>query len=325
MISTIFVIYDQLTSSTRGSYMVETSIILATYNGEKFIGEFLKSLADQTYKDFEIIVGDDRSSDGTIGIIRSFEKRLDIRLSVNQMNLGPSLNFSEAAKRASGQFIFFADQDDVWHSDKLEIMTETLRRFSDAPVLVFSDLEIVDADLSTIQRSYFAAEKSRDCGQIQDFIVSGHIPGCAMAVNRQLLDLALPVPANFRMHDWWLSMVAATQGSIKHLPLTLVKYRQHEANTYGVDTRPKKNLIQALATPFGSVARKLSFLSAQASYCRENVKIFRDHNINRLQANDREIIDTFMAYNAPRKRLKILNSAKLGRNKYEAMIVGLMI
>jgi glycosyltransferase involved in cell wall biosynthesis len=87
---------------------------LANYNGEQYVAEFLESLIAQSYRDFDVVVSDDCSTDKTVSIIESFQNKLSISISKKPTNVGPSLNFSRATEMATGDFVPFADQDGVW-------------------------------------------------------------------------------------------------------------------------------------------------------------------------------------------------------------------
>jgi hypothetical protein len=146
-----------------------------------------------------------------------------------------------AAKRGA-MHVFFADQDDVWREDKIArqlaaVEEEERRHSASTPVLVHSDLELVDEQLKTKAGSLFTFERRPREAALAELLVRNAITGCATAINRALLDLALPVPTCSPMHDWWLALCTAAAGRIRFLPETLVKYRQHSANQVGARQR----------------------------------------------------------------------------------------
>lgn len=216
------------------------SVALATYNGTQYVSELLESIEAQDYPHLEIVISDDASSDGTHTLLKTRTWRHPHRLLEGNSRLGVVGNFGRAIAACHGEYIAFADQDDVWHPKKLSTMLQHATTIENAigsnkPVLVFSDLEVVDAQLQPIASSFFDyAKKSPSCADLADFVVSNHVPGCAMLVNRALLARALPVPEEFHMHDWWFMMVAAAFGTIVHVDQALIKYRQHAQNAVGV-------------------------------------------------------------------------------------------
>ena len=101
------------------------SIAMTTYNGEKYLREQLDSILNQTYKDFELIICDDCSTDSTVQIIKSYiDPR--IKLFINEKNLGFKKNFEKAIKLCTGEYIALSDQDDIWELDHLKILYDKI-------------------------------------------------------------------------------------------------------------------------------------------------------------------------------------------------------
>ena len=129
---------------TNGDHM-KFSVAMCTYNGAAYLEEQLDSIARQIRLPDELVVCDDNSSDESLRILRSFAARsaFPVRLHSNESNLGSTKNFEKAICLCSGDVIALADQDDVWHPEKLAILE---REFSSTPDvgLVFTDAEIVD-------------------------------------------------------------------------------------------------------------------------------------------------------------------------------------
>lgn len=222
----------------------ETFIILAAYNGADFLAGQLDSLIAQTETRWRLLIRDDASTDGTLEIIRAYMSE-DERISLLDTGDGESrsalANFStllQAAYDQGADYIFCCDQDDAWHPDKLEVMLARLKRLegdSKAPSLVHHDLEVVDESLKPIAGSFVGMMQLNpsDEHRPQRLVSRNEVTGCAMACNRALLELALPVSEQAVMHDWWLALCAAYFGRLQFVPRTLVKYRQHGRNTIG--------------------------------------------------------------------------------------------
>lgn len=121
------------------------SVAMCTYNGEKFIKAQLESILAQTHVPDEIIICDDCSQDSTIDIVSSILKSWNGRykIIVNQSNLGFKRNFAKAISLCTGDIIFLADQDDVWESCKIDVISKIFQNHNDIS-LIFHDVVIVE-------------------------------------------------------------------------------------------------------------------------------------------------------------------------------------
>lgn len=214
-----------------------TAILLATYNGGRFLAAFLESLCNQTYKDFYLIVFDDCSSDNTINILKSYEQKLKIELHENATNLGPAHNFLHLTFCVDADVIFFADQDDIWHPKKIHEMRKILLQNKFVPMIVQSNLEVFGAnhhgtvDFDNVMYGNFKNTFTRQ-------IYTNRYTGCALAFNREFLlkvtGAGMPDPKKVIMHDWWLGLIAESCGAkTQFLASKYTKYRQHAANDTG--------------------------------------------------------------------------------------------
>jgi glycosyltransferase involved in cell wall biosynthesis len=223
------------------NYSNTIDICLATYNGAPWMAEFLDSLDAQTHTDWHLVVADDASNDGTLDLIRAHFAAAPAKLTiVERARTGEGVvqNFADAIGAARAAYVLPADQDDVWVPEKLATMLVAMRRGEQAgsvPTLVFSDLEVVDAGLETIDPSWWS-----HTGMAPEWALSfktmlsqNIVPGCAMMLNRRLLELAMPMPKGVIMHDWWFLLVALAFGRVEVCSEALVRYRRHPgAHTY---------------------------------------------------------------------------------------------
>ncbi|MBI5314523.1 MAG: glycosyltransferase family 2 protein [Nitrospirae bacterium] len=222
-------------------------ILLGTYNGGQFVGEQIRSIQGQTVSNWKLLIRDDGSQDGTLEVIADVSGR-DERIRCvgdGHGNLGVVGNFGELMRIAhaeEAEYIFFSDQDDVWVSNKIADQLTYLKEMESqhgqkTPILVYSDLEVVSEQLEGIHPSFMGYQglthESRD--PLRVLLTQNFVTGCAMVINRPLLELATPLPADVIMHDWWLALCAAACGRIEYLPLALVRYRQHGANQIGAE------------------------------------------------------------------------------------------
>ena len=213
-------------------------ILLSTYNGEKYLKAQLDSLFSQSYKDFKLIARDDGSSDKTLEILKYY----DIELLPSNENLGVKCSFETLLKYAfensDADYFMFCDQDDVWNQDKIELtlqkMYEMERLYKNIPILVHTDLEVVDENLHTINPSFMKLQNlDEKKNRLNNLLIQNTTTGCTVMINKDLAKLCLPMPSNAIVHDWWIGLVASYFGKIGYLPQSTIKYRQHSQNTIG--------------------------------------------------------------------------------------------
>ena len=132
----------------------KVDILLATYNGARFLKEQLDSILNQTHTEFRLIISDDKSTDKTRAIIEEYAaKDSRIEYYFQKKNLGVIKNFEFLLKKVESDYFMFSDQDDIWKENKIELSLAKLKE--DDADLVYSDLEVVDRDLKTIYKSYW--------------------------------------------------------------------------------------------------------------------------------------------------------------------------
>jgi glycosyltransferase involved in cell wall biosynthesis len=218
------------------------SIALCTYNGLPFLSEQLKSIAGQTILPLELIVLDDASTDLTVQEICEFSKQapFTVTLYENKERLGPIQNFSQAINACQGHYIALCDQDDFWLPNRLELTFQAMKvaeeKFgSHVPLLVHTDLAVVDAAGKSIAPSFMNLSRIRHCAEkpLSKLIAQNFVTGNTILINRPLAKAALPIPAEAAMHDWWLALVAAAVGRIIFIDQPTVLYRQHKTNLIG--------------------------------------------------------------------------------------------
>jgi glycosyltransferase involved in cell wall biosynthesis len=215
------------------------SVCVATYNGEAFVDEQLRSILESHIVG-EVIVSDDGSNDRTVEIVRAVhDPRVEIVIGPGS---GLVRNVESLLRRARGDYIFLADQDDVWMPSKVDSMIEPLIR---GATMVVSDCVVVNAELCELSPSYFALIGSRR-GLVRNFLKNSYL-GCCMAFRRELLAAALPFPKRVPAHDWWLGMVAEMVGSVQFINMPLLKYRRHGSNQSSASGRSLASLPDRLA------------------------------------------------------------------------------
>ena len=221
---------------------VKVSVVVCTYNGERFLAQQLQSILDQTYPPDEIIVSDDGSSDSTLDIVADISSRVSgakkprWMVQSRKKPLGVAGNFASALAKARGEFIALADQDDVWQPTRLET---GLAGFDDGVLLVHSDAMLIDeaghptGSLMSALRLTSGERRSLLSGNAVDALLRRNlVTGATTMIRSSLLKQALPVPEGW-VHDEWLALVASAQGGVVFWEDSLIRYRQHGSNEIG--------------------------------------------------------------------------------------------
>lgn len=217
------------------------AILMATYNGEKYICRQIDSILSQTCKDWELYIHDDGSTDDTIAAVESYVEKYPnkIHLIDGKSTGGAKYNFFYLFGQVEAPYYMTCDQDDVWLDKKIELTYDkmlTIENKADVPCLVYTELRVVDSELNTIADT-MSKYQSLDCHKrtINQFILQNSVTGCTMMVNRALRDKMLRITDidNTIMHDWWAALVAAQFGKTAFIDEPTILYRQHGDNSLG--------------------------------------------------------------------------------------------
>lgn len=225
------------------------AVLLSTHNGERFLADQLDSILQQSHADLVILARDDGSTDGTLALLQRYRQQHSERMRLVKSqtgNLGACASYGRLIAQAlesksdlglEQAYLCFADQDDVWHPDKLKLNLQALQEIEQngsIAALVHSDLEVVDGNLQPVAPSLAAFQGLRPReNRMGRVLVANAVTGCTVMINENLAHLAAPIPTAAVMHDWWLALVAAAAGKTVYLDAPLVKYRQHDSNTLG--------------------------------------------------------------------------------------------
>ncbi len=217
-----------------------TDILLATYNGSKYLEEQLISLFLQTDQAFDIIARDDGSTDGTQDILKKYAERYNKRFRIIEGEPTGSAknNFFELLSRSTADYTMFCDQDDMWSKQKVERSIGCLRDGEQeygkkTPLLVHTDLAVANGEMKVLNRSLMRMQKlNPGYHTLNRLLAQNNVTGCTMAINRALRELIVPSEAAL-MHDWWMALTAAAFGQVLYYPGATVVYRQHGENQVG--------------------------------------------------------------------------------------------
>ena len=216
-------------------------VVLPTYNGVLYLEAQIASIYNQTLRPERVLLRDDGSSDGTQALISQLQQQYGIWLQALPAdgNLGCTANVNRLLQATTAPYVALADQDDLWLPQKLEVSLKKLQQLenhygTEIPLLVHSDLELVDQDGTSLGCRYLKRQRLNPLRTAPaDLALTNVVTGCTVLVNRALLEKALPIPTKALMHDWWLALVATVFGQIEFLPNPLVYYRQHSNNAIG--------------------------------------------------------------------------------------------
>lgn len=218
--------------------MEKIDILLATYNGEKFVKEQIESILNQTYENFNLIISDDASTDNTLNILEEYEKK-DTRIKVfkKEKNKGLIDNFEFLLKNVTSDYFMFSDQDDIWKKDKIEKSINKLKEESSG--LVYTDLEIVDEKLNVIYPSYWKYKqiykKIIKYNNFEALYLNNFVTGCTILAKSKYIKDILPLPRNskFVLHDYWTALIISAKDKISYVEESTIQYRQHKNNRVG--------------------------------------------------------------------------------------------
>lgn len=270
--------------------MVE--IIMASYNGEKYIKEQLDSIFLGNGQEFILHVYDDGSTDSTREILSEYKKEYPNRLILhfNRENKGVFRNFMEGFLNTKSDYVMFADQDDVWLPGKLERTLKYMKycekkRGGDCPVTVFTDAVVVDSELRKISPSFQAMSRYRTKRRsLSGLLMENKLMGCTMMMNKRVREYIWRLPENARMHDWWIGLVTAAFGYIGYLNEPSLLYRQHGDNGVG-----SKNYFTYFLDRVRSPFKQREALKCTVRQAQEFLSIYGDS----LRREQREIVEDF--------------------------------
>ena len=219
---------------------IRVSVAMATFNGEKYIEEQLDSILKNLNNNDEIIISDDGSTDNTRSIIRNYN---DYRIKlIDGPQSGVKQNFANAISKCSGDFIFLADQDDIWNDVKVKTVLNEFKK--EGVTLVVHDAIVFDSESNNeLMESFFSFKKSGK-GIAKNIIRNSYI-GCCMAFESGLKKYILPIPNSIEMHDQWIGIVNEYMyGKSIFIKQKLLKYRRHSNNASQLTHYPFIRMIK---------------------------------------------------------------------------------
>ena len=255
---------------------MKISVIMAVYHGEKYLVQQMESLFHQTRQPDEIVIGDDSGDDGCFQIIESIRKDFpgELRYIRNTSRLGFLRNFMNLANQASGDVIFFSDQDDIWQPEKIKTLSGVLEQDPTAQIAVCNS-EMMDADGRSMNETLLAGidHFSEIIPQInagkaffplinQSIQLSGH----NMAVRKEFVRILDLIPEHYGAHDLWMQHAGALLGVLRYVDRPLTRFRVHAGNT----STPKiEKVRKSLLHRFQEIRKSSNDIFLMAGWIRD--------------------------------------------------------
>lgn len=291
---------------------MKVNILMATYNGERFLAEQIESIRQQTFDNWQLLIRDDGSSDATRQIIRDFvaqDNRIRFVNPDTTENMGVINSFHTLLKQEQADFYFFSDQDDVWLPEKLSLCLEIAQAYEpDRPLLVYTDLSVVDDGLNLLTQSMIRSQSHHANTSLRQELTENTVTGGTMMINHALAEKWRQTDG-LLMHDWYLALLASGLGQLVYLDLPTELYRQHDANVLGARTWSKR--MKNWLRPHQLVEKYWWLIKAsqkQANYLLQE----------RLSPADRDLVSAYVTLlDQPfLERIKILHKYKLAKNRW---------
>ncbi len=217
-------------------------ILMATYNGEKYLVEQLDSIINQTYHNWNLLIRDDNSTDKTLEIIQNYHKK-DKRIKIlkdNKGNLGIVRNFEELLKSSESEFIMFSDQDDIWVENKLDMYLKMIEKIKNKGFMIHSDAILFNKNKSNILKDTFISKKAINRG-LENVFFNYFVQGATILISKEIKNFILPFPKEVYLHDRYIHLISELFFERIFVNKALIYYRQHGDNQIGA-----KNTIREL-------------------------------------------------------------------------------
>lgn len=218
-------------------------ILMATYNGEKYLSEQIDSIVGQTYQNWNLLIRDDNSSDGTLQILEKYEK-LDRRIKIlrdNRGNLGIVKNFEELLKNSKSELIMFSDQDDIWFENKLDMYLKIAEKLEFSGFLIHSEAALFNKNHENISKGSFISKKAVKKG-LENVFFNYFVQGATILISKEIRDFVFPFPEEAYLHDRYIHLVSELFFERVFINQPLIYYRQHGNNQIGAKNTLKQLL-----------------------------------------------------------------------------------
>ena len=266
---------------------VHVAIVMATYNAGIWLRIQIESILAQSHKNWSLYISDDQSDDSTINVAQEYaalDQRVKILPPRNEKSSHVD-NFEYLLNQISSidvEAIFFSDQDDFWHPNKLELQIRALKQAPENLGAHFTDMRLVNFEGSAYG-TFLQSVRLYPPFDLATLIAQNPVAGCSLAIRPQLCALALPFPRGLLNHDWWLAVCAQASANLGYDSQMLVDYRQHHGNVIGA-FQPRQQVFQIH-----------TILSRQARNVRGKM-VAIEILISRLRRAGKEVPEELLSY-----------------------------
>ena len=293
--------------------MKTVSVLLATYNGEKYLREQIDSLLKQEGVEVKILARDDGSKDGTVQILEEYQARGELIFEKGE-NLGFSQNFSWLINNApKADYYACCDQDDVWLPTKLidGVMALEAKENQNLPMLYFTSLKVVDENLNLITEDSHIHYNNNSKTLFMDNIIMTQCNGCTCIFNNTLKDLYGKVPPhNIFAHDYTLCTLASAFGEVIFSNNSKMLYRQHSSNAYGFYKGSLRNMFRSIKAFFKNETKCIKSHEAL---------LYKYYFFNDLKPQDKIFVDLITSYRFNKQKRKQLK--KFVKHNIESKLI----
>ena len=300
--------------------MSKATILLAAYKGNEYIGAMIDSILVQDCDNWELVLSDDGGF--TKELLAEYAEKYPDRIILHRSGQ----RFGSAQKHflhlmkeyRNAEYLMFCDQDDVWHPDKVRKTLAAMQKAEQEgreesrsenaqPVLVHTDLRVVDGELKPMDESFM--HYSRLDGSrlaLNELLIQNVVTGCTLMINRPLTQLALEGADEEKMlmHDWWIALCAAAFGKSVFLPEATIDYRQHGGNVVGAKSPSNPAYLKSRLSG-GAIKKALNDTSAQAEAF---LKVYGD----RMNGEQRKLVGIYAKLPSMKKLARLRAYTRYG-------------
>lgn len=301
------------------------TILLSTYNGEKYLEQLIKSLLSQSKIDYQIVVRDDGSTDGTQKILEKYQNKNRLKWYQGK-NIGPAESFMELLYSApESDYYALCDQDDIWETEKLCTAIDALKKYDIEKPMVYTSNQklIINHNISKNLRFIKTPHIT-----LSGVLCKNDLSGCTMVINKSLYKKITVISSRpskqmlrLRMHDTWINLAAILLGKLIYDAESYICYRIHENNTVGIESKNMVTFLKKLVQKFKEPSKR----KGRSVAASELLLCFKDE----MSEEDRTFLTEYIL--ASKKRLKAITffwnkriRAEKEENSWLLLILGLL-